>query len=302
MKELITGKLKLKYEELHNQLNEIKAKLDLVQLSTARIESRQLKTLQPVKSVQDYEYQVYSQFGEDGIIQMLIDQVGPKEKVFVEFGVEDYAESNTRFLLKNNNWSGLIIDGSEENIRKIRKSNYYWKHNLKAVEAFIDRDNINKILSDNGVSGNIGLLSIDIDGNDYWVWEKISVINPDIVIVEYNSRFGSEKAVTIPYSKDFIRSKAHYSMIYFGASLAALCYLAEKKGYDFVGCSSSGVNAFFVKSTARPKTLPAISPKKGFVENQVREARNKEGEMAYLSREEEREVLEGLPLVDVRST
>jgi hypothetical protein len=300
MKKLITGKLKLKYEELHNQLNEIKAKLDLVQLSTARIESRQLKTLQPVKSIQDYEYRVYSQFGEDGIIQMLIDQVRPKEKVFVEFGVEDYAESNTRFLLKNNNWSGLVIDGSDENIRKIRKSNYYWKHNLKAVEAFIDRDNINKILSDNGVSGNIGLLSIDIDGNDYWVWEKINVIDPDIVIVEYNSRFGSEKAVTIPYSKDFIRSKAHYSMIYFGASLAALCYLAQKKGYDFVGCSSSGVNSFFVKRTVRPTTLPVITPMKGFVENQVREARNEEGEMAYLSREEERKVLEGLPLVDVR--
>jgi hypothetical protein len=231
---------------------------------------------------------------------MLIDQVRPKEKVFVEFGVEDYAESNTRFLLKNNNWSGLVIDGSDENIRKIRKSNYYWKHNLKAVEAFIDRDNINKILSDNGVSGNIGLLSIDIDGNDYWVWEKINVIDPDIVIVEYNSRFGSEKAVTIPYSKDFIRSKAHYSMIYFGASLAALCYLAQKKGYDFVGCSSSGVNSFFVKRTVRPTTLPVITPMKGFVENQVREARNEEGEMAYLSREEERKVLEGLPLVDVR--
>lgn len=298
---MIAGKLKLKYEELHNQLNEIKAKLDLVQLSTARIESRQLQTIQSIESIQEYEYQVYSQFGEDGIIQMLIDQVVPKEKVFVEFGVEDYAESNTRYLLKNNNWSGLVIDGSEENIRKIRNSNYYWKYNLKAARAFIDRDNINAILIDNGVSGKIGLLSIDIDGNDYWVWENINAVDPDIVIVEYNSRFGSKDTVTIPYKKDFVRSEAHYSMIYFGASLSALCYLAEKKGYDFVGCSSSGVNAFFVKKTVRPKTLPALSAEKGFVENQVREARNKEGEMIYLSREEEREVLKDLPLVDVRS-
>lgn len=95
--------------------------------------------------------------GEDRIIDYLIRSIEIRQKIFVEFGVENYREANTRFLLIKNNWSGLVIDGSIENIQDIKKDSIYWKYSLKAVQAFIDKDNINNILSDNGIQGEIGL-------------------------------------------------------------------------------------------------------------------------------------------------
>ena len=122
---------------------------------------------------------------------------------FIEFGVETYRESNTRFLLVKDNWRGLVIDGSETNVASIRALSEYWRHDLTAVASFITRDNINDLFADAGFTGEVGLLSIDIDGNDYWVWEAIDVVSPVIVVVEYNSVFGPEAQVTVPYAADF---------------------------------------------------------------------------------------------------
>ena len=146
-----------------------------------------------IDSLEEVEFQVYSQFGEDGIIQWLIHNVTIDEKTFVEFGVEDYTEANTRFLLMNNNWSGFVIDGSTPNIDSIKKWEYLWKYDLQATAEFITKDNINMIISGAGFHGDIGILSIDIDGNDYWVLEAIECINPQILICEYNNLFGNEK-------------------------------------------------------------------------------------------------------------
>jgi hypothetical protein len=109
----------------------------------------------------------------------------------------------------------------------------------------------------------VGILSIDVDGNDYWLWKAIEVIHPRIVACEFNRRFGCERAVTTPYNPVFRVSQAHPSRLYYGASLPALCLLAEEKGYDFVGCTSEGVNAFFVRQDL-PTGLPAISAKDSF--------------------------------------
>lgn len=193
------------------------------------------------------EFKVFSQFGEDGIIQYLISRVPIEKRVFVEFGVGDYAESNTRFLLVNDKWSGLVIEGNAERVETIRRGELYLRHSLRAAAAFITRENINEIIGDAGIEGDIGLLSIDIDGNDYWVWQAISVVQPRIVVCEFHSRFGYEDAVTVPYRADFHSGRAHPSRLFYGASLPALCLLAEQKGYDFVGCTSEGVNAFFVR-------------------------------------------------------
>ena len=146
-------------------------------------------------TVEDIEFKIFSQFGDDGIIQYLINKLELEDdyKNFIEFGVENYEESNTRFLLFNNNWSGLIIDSSKKNIDKIKNSNYYWKFDLEAVHTFITRENINSLITNSKIIKKIGLLSIDIDGNDYWVWEKIDTIDPVIVIVEFNSNFGFKR-------------------------------------------------------------------------------------------------------------
>lgn len=298
-----------------NLLTKIKAKINLlgaifdkvisiqnrlikIQETLGRIESRQLQSLDKLE-LQDNEFQVFSQWGEDGIIQFLISNVPINRKIFVEFGVQNYTESNTRFLLINNNWSGLVIDGGSEEIAYIKNDPIYWQYNLKAVNSFITKDNINQILSDNGIQGEIGLLSVDIDGNDYWVWQAIDCINPAIVVSEYNFRFGANKAVTVPYDASFVRSKAHYSNIYYGASLKALCILADRKGYAFVGCNSAGNNAFFVRKDLKPDAINEITVEEGYVRGQFRESRDEKGNLLYLSLEEEQKLLNTLPLVEI---
>ena len=201
--------------------------------STA-VKNRKIDTLEEV------EFRVFSQWGEDGIIQWLINNTVLDKKIFVEFGVEDYVESNTRFLLMNNNWAGLVIDGSEENVKKIRQWDDYWKYDLRAVSRFITRDNINSIISENGIEGDIGILSVDIDGIDYWVLDSISCIRPRILICEYNNIFGADKKVTVPYDEKFFRTDKHFSNLYWGCSLGALCDWAERNGFYYMGSLTEG--------------------------------------------------------------
>jgi len=252
---------------------------------------------QPVRRLADAEFKVFSQFGDDGIIQYLIRAlaVQPDRHTFIEFGVDDYSESNTRFLLLNDNWRGLIMDGGEENLRSVRQSDLYWRHDLTTVAAFIDRDNINALIGDTGFKGEVGLLSIDIDGNDYWVWEAIDVVDPLVVIVEYNSIFGALHAITIPYDPAFRRSRAHFSNLYWGCSLRALCSLSERKGYAFAGCNSAGNNAYFVRhDKARALALPSVE--EGFVESRFRESRDSQGRLSYLDGRQGLELIRDLPV------
>ena len=295
------NQIKLKFHQLDTidaQQQQLKLTLNKLQEAIGRVENRQLDNFRD-KSIADSEFRAFSQWGEDGIIQFLIRNVPINRKIFVEFGVQNYTESNTRFLLINNNWSGLVIDGGSEEIAYIKNDPIYWQYNLKAVNSFITKDNINQILSNNGIQGEIGLLSVDIDGNDYWVWQAIDCINPAIVVSEYNFRFGANKAVTVPYDASFVRSKAHYSNIYYGASLKALCILADRKGYALVGCNSAGNNAFFVRKDLKPDAINEITVEEGYVRGQFRESRDEKGNLLYLSLEEEQKLLNTLPLVEI---
>lgn len=253
-----------------------------------------------ISAFSDVEFKAFSQWGEDGIIQYLIHRVPIQDRSFIEFGVEDYTESNTRFLLVNDRWRGLVLDSSNHNIDHIRNDEIHWKHNLTAECHFVSRENINEILKNAGFIGDVGLLSIDIDGNDYWIWEAIDVVAPRIVVCEYNSIFGSEHAVTIPYEECFKRSEAHFSHLYYGASLAALCRLAEQKGYDFVGSNSAGVNAFFVRRDL-PHGLKVQSAADGYVASGIRESRDQSGKLSYLSRVDQLACIKEQPVYDVRN-
>jgi len=265
---------------------------------TAGLHVHSIRKLGAIKSLRDVEFRAFSQWGEDGIIQYLISQVPIENTSFVEFGVENYLEANTRFLLINDNWKGLVLDGSQRHIDFIRNDKIYWRHDLTAECRFITRENINDTLDGCGFRGDIGLLSIDIDGNDYWVWESIDIIKPRIVVCEYNSVFGGQQAVTVPYDANFVRTDAHYSNLYFGASLAALCLLASKKGYDFVGSNSTGSNAFFVRSDL-PHQLHRYSAADGYIESKPRESRGESGELTYLAGSERLHPIRDLPLHDV---
>jgi hypothetical protein len=270
-------------------------------LAIGRILSETISAKTNYKSISDFEFKIFSQFGDDGIIQWLIHNMQIEEENFVEFGVQDYKESNTRFLLMNNNWSGMVIDGSAKNIKKIINSSYYWRHALQAEHAFVNRDNINNLLLTSGFGKNIGLLHIDIDGMDYWVWEKISAITPSILILEYNSLFGCERAITVPYDAEFIRSRYHYSNLYFGASLVALCDLSNKKGYAFIGCNSAGNNAYFVKRNLLCGIIQELSPEEGYIASKFRECRDKHGLLNFIDRSEMIKQITGMPVYNTRT-
>ena len=252
------------------------------------------------KNLQDYEFQVYSQNGEDGLIQYLIRNVAICKNIFVEFGVERYTESNTRFLLTRDYWTGLVIDGSAENIDYIQHDRIYWQHSLTAVQAFIDKDNINKLIEGNGITGEIGLLSIDIDGNDYWVWEAITCIDPAIVICEYNALFGPHRKVTVPYDKSFVRQKIHHSRVYYGASIAALADLAQRKGYVLVGSNRRGNNLFFVKKSLAGQ-LPVITPEQAYTQATFRESCDPSGNLSFLNSKQAVEQIYDMPLYDIET-
>jgi hypothetical protein len=242
-----------------------------------RIEQRQAAHSSDFRQA---EFRVFSQWGEDGIIQYLLKHVPVERPVFVEFGVENYIESNTRFLLINNQWAGLVIDGSSENIDYIRRDSIYWATNIKAEHAFITKDNINELLSRNGIEGDIGLLSVDIDGNDYWVWQAIDTISPRILICEYNSQFGPSAEVTTPYDPAFARDTAHFSKIYYGASIAALCSLGVRKGYSLVASNSAGNNVFFVRNDL-VGSLAVLSPAQAYRRAQFREYHDENGRLTF---------------------
>jgi hypothetical protein len=290
-------RIKLIYKKLYQKFNyDIHKSL----LLNAKLLISNNNTKQNIQSLDEVEFQVFSQRGEDGIIQYIINKIEIPNKIFVEFGVETYTESNTRFLLMNNNWSGLVIDGDGENIDFIKKDFIYWKYDITALHSFITKENIDKLISDYTKIEDIGILSIDIDGNDYWIWKQIKCIKPRIVICEYNSIFGSKRQVTVPYKEDFYRKKEHYSEMYFGASLAAFCELAEKKGYDFIGTSSAGVNAYFVrKDLSEP--FKKYTSEEGYNESANRDSKSKDGKLMFLRHFERLEVIEDLPIYDIES-
>jgi len=251
------------------------------------------------KSLRDVEFQVFSQFGDDGIIQYLVRTLDIEPEVFVEFGVQDYLESNTRFLLMSKNWRGLVIDSSEEDVEFIRRDQIYWRHDLTAVHSFVTREDINALFTKYGFTGEIGILSIDIDGNDYHVWEAISVIKPALVIVEYNSVLGAKYAVTVPYDPGFNRMSAHYSGLYFGASLKALVILGNKKGYAFIGCNSAGNNAYFVRREKLTANVREVAVSEGYVESRFREATDEAGNLIFTSGRDRLKTIQDMPVLDV---
>lgn len=285
--------------DLLQKMDDCRSMLSKIQLAMARVELRQLQD-RNMDSLRENEFQAFSQWGEDGIIQYLIRKIPITNKIFVEFGVGDYTESNTRFLLQNNNWAGLVIDSSPLYATHIKQDPIYWQFNLKVECAFVDKDNINQIITNAGISGDIGILSIDIDGNDYWVWEAIDCIAPRLVICEYNSIFGPSAKVTIPYDAFFERKKAHYSNLYYGASLAALSLLAGVKGYALVGSNRAGNNAFFVRKDLSGR-LPVCSAEDTYVRSQFRESRDINGELSYLDYFVGLEEIGEMPVYDLES-
>jgi len=201
------------------------------------------------------ERREYSQNGEDGIIAAIFAKIGTTNRYCVEFGVEDGLQCNCRYLLQKKGWTGLLMDGGEWPTTIQKQNNEQQTSPLPSGEGqgegvsammvhqeFITAENIEPLFQKYGVPTEFDLLSIDIDGNDYWVWKAIAHFHPRVVIMEYNANKGPDASVTIPYDPAFIWDKTDYQ----GASLRALEKLGREKGYTLVATDRNGVNAFFV--------------------------------------------------------
>jgi hypothetical protein len=266
-------------------------------MMTAQCLSGRNRERSSIRNLSEVEFSAFSQWGEDGIIDWLLDRLTGAAPTFVELGVEDYRESNTRFLLQHRNWRGVVVDSSSDHIAAIRSQEIYWRHDLDAVCSFVTRENVNEILIDAGLAGEIGLLSIDIDGNDYWVWEALEVVSPAVVVCEYNAVFGDIECISVPYRSDFSRTKAHPSNLYFGASLPALIALGEEKGYCFVGTSSNGANAFFVRAEMASPVLERLEEIRSYP-SRFREARGPDGALLFARGIERLELIRALDVYD----
>lgn len=188
---------------------------------------------------------IYSQNDEDGLISEIFKRVGTENRSFLEFGVENGLENNTRFLLEQG-WSGTWLEGDSRFVAAMEQGfrARIESGRLRVVHAMVDRENINELIRASGLPNDLDLLSIDIDGNDYHIWESITVIEPRIVVIEYNAKFPPPVKWLMPYDPAFRWDGSDQ----FGASIASMAELGQRKGYQLVGCNITGANAFFVRT------------------------------------------------------
>lgn len=216
-------------------------------------------------------FKTFSQCDEDGILLYIFSIIGVTNKECVEICAGDGIECNTANLIINHGWHGLLVDG---NVRRVKNGiKFYERHTNtyvfppKFVHSWITRDNVNDVIVNNGFKGEIDLLSIDLDGVDYWIWKSITAIEPRVVVVEYQDIIGPDRAITVPYDEKFNAYKFPTTRgmpNFCGASLAAFVKLANTKGYRLVGCNRYGFNAFFIRKELGEKCIPGIEMRNCF--------------------------------------
>ncbi|MFT4771638.1 MAG: hypothetical protein ACJAZC_001223 [Cryomorphaceae bacterium] len=211
-------------------------------------------------SISETGFRVFSQFEEDGMLLFIFSVLGMEKKVFVEIGSDDGVNSNSANLYFNFGWRGLFIDGNPASIKRgkrfFSKYPHSWFYQPKFLCAKVNRENVNELIKNAGITGEIGMLSIDIDGYDYWVWDALEVIQPQVVIIETHNEFGMENIV-VPYDPNYSYPGKH--PIYHGASPIAMTKLANKKGYRLVGANELGFNFIFVKNGLADSQIPEVS-------------------------------------------
>jgi len=240
------------------------------------------------------EFKVFSQHGEDGLLAHILSRIGPINRTFVEIGVGDGRECLTANLSIKFGWRGLLIEGQSR--LAARAKTFYstlgdeGEPPVRVVDGFVTVANVNKMVADAGITGEIDLLSVDIDGNDYWIWQAISIVAPRVVAIEYNASFG-DRPISVAYDPAFSRYRKHASGWYHGASLVAMAKLGARLGYELVCADSAGVNAFFVKRSANVGRLPSQLPADVFYPHRKR--------TAVATQDQQFELVSRLPYVGV---
>jgi hypothetical protein len=207
------------------------------------------------RRISDFGFSAHSQTDEDGILLYLFSIVGTTNQQAIEICAGDGIECNAANLILNHGWHALLVDGDLNNVAKARR--FYSQSPRtqifppKLMQAWITRGSVNDLIRDSGFSGEIDLLSLDLDGVDYWIWEAITVVSPRVVVLEYQDILGPDRLWTVPYADDFVARE--HSMTgampnFAGASLRAFTKLAHSKGYRLIGVNGYGFNAFFMRN------------------------------------------------------
>ncbi len=209
-------------------------------------------------SMKDVGFRKYSQFEEDGILLYIFSLISPINRICVEICAGNGRECNTANLIINHGWWGHLFDGNEQNVKFgkefFSQNKDTFLYSPRFTHAWITSENVNDQIAKSGATGSIDLLSLDIDGMDYWIWKELTVINPQVVVCETHNLIPPNKALTVPYDPEFIFESENYR----GASLAAMCKLGKEKGYRLVGTHRFGFNAFFIKNGIGEEFFPEV--------------------------------------------
>lgn len=249
-----------------------------------------------VSTLSDVDYKIFSQNGEDGILDYLLTSLAIENPKFLEIGVGDFTECNTRFIFDRCSAKGTIIDCINNFEEKVKKNVELWKGDLKIINKKINTDNIRDLINNSDCFLNLDVFSLDIDGIDYWILNELPENFSKIVVLEYNPLFGSNLELTVPNLPNFDRSSYHYSNLCFGMSLKAAINLMLKKNFYFVGTNLFKNNAFFVNNKFNKKKYfndLQIKSIEDSVNSNFTESRSKDGSLNYLNnREKIQEILE----------
>jgi hypothetical protein len=235
------------------QIGQVLLRLQYQDLARRRVE---------LPTLEDVEFRCHSQNGEDGILLYIFALLGTTNRKVVEICAGDGIECNAANLLVNHGWNGLLFDADAEQIARGRA--FYatcrntWVTPPTFVNAWITTEVVNGLVSNHGFSGPIDLLSIDVDGNDYWIWKALDCVTPRVVVLEFNAGCGPDVSISMTYQPDF---RLDYTVQPYrcGASLSAFAKLARPRGYRLVGVQSRGFNAFFVRNGIGDELLPERS-------------------------------------------
>ena len=276
----------------------------LLMLGTSHILNMR-KNYKNISNLNEVDFKVFSQNGEDGIIDYLLFSLQIEKPKFIEIGVGDYYESNTRFLFERSSGDGLIIDIIDNFQKRVEKNIRLWKGNLKILNRKIDSENILATLKEFNFFDNIDLFSIDVDGIDYWILEKMPKKFCKLIVAEYNPYFGSNLEISVPNDKNFDRSKYHHSNLCFGASLKSIINLLDRKGFVFLGTNLFKNNAFFVNSDFKDNLfleIPNNNELNSFTNASFRESRDINNKLNFIDPKDILNEIKKCKVVDLSSS
>jgi hypothetical protein len=273
-----------------------------------RFYSGQSAILSSRANSQNFEYlwdagvKIYSQWDEDGILDYICQKLSIHKPGVVEIGAGNFTECNSRFLFEFRNANVFAVDAREDLASTITDDKISWKSHLFHKSTWVNPENINDLIMEaKNKLTYLDIFSLDLDGNDYWILQQSNLNEFKVIIVEYNPIFGSEIPVSVPRDNSFIRTKKHFSNLYYGASLKAFIFELNKKGFTFIGTNRVGSNAFFIKNEFATKFNLKTSNLDDFTRWGIRESRDKVGNLTLLCWDDRLKLISDLPLENVES-